>query len=70
MTQNEQIVSYMREHGSISTMEAFGIGITRLSARIFELKEKGYEIRDEKVKYTAQDGKKKCYNRFSIVEDK
>lgn len=45
MTQNEKVLKYMREHGSISSMEAFGtLHITRLSARIFDLRKSGYNI--------------------------
>ena len=39
MTQNEQILTHIKEYGSITTMEAFrSYGITRLSGRIFELR--------------------------------
>ena len=38
MTQNERILDYMEQHGSISTMEAFReLGITRLASRMYEI---------------------------------
>lgn len=44
MTQNEMIIKYLNEHGSITTYESYSkLFITRLSARIFDIKNK-YEI--------------------------
>lgn len=43
LTQEERIVDYVRRFGSISSYEAFiDLGITRLSARIFNLKNDYY----------------------------
>lgn len=40
-----RIIKYIKEHGSISSQDAFrDLGITRLSARIKELRDKGYII--------------------------
>ena len=45
MNQCEKIVYYIQKFGSISSMEAFqDLGITRLSARIYELKNEGYQF--------------------------
>ena len=39
MTQKEAVLKYMKEHGKISSMEAFSeLGVTRLSAVIFDLR--------------------------------
>ncbi len=41
-----RILAYINKNGSITSMEAFkDLGITRLSARIKELREMGYDIR-------------------------
>ena len=43
LTQEERVVDYVRRFGSISSYEAFvDLGITRLSARIFNLKNDYY----------------------------
>lgn len=43
--QTDRILEYMREFGSISQREAVNdLGCYRLSARIADLKEEGYEI--------------------------
>lgn len=45
MTQKERVINYIRDHGSITTMEAFSnLHVTRLAARIAELKSDGYKI--------------------------
>ena len=42
-TQKDRVVAYINEFGSITTWQAYAdLGITRLSARIWELKEEGY----------------------------
>lgn len=47
----QRVYDFMREHGSITTQQANKeLGETRLSARIFELKEKGVNIQDEWVR--------------------
>ena len=40
-----RIISYMKKHRGITSQDAFrDLGITRLSARIKELRDKGYNI--------------------------
>ena len=41
MSQNRLILDFMKEHGSITTLQAFRLGVCRLSERIREL-ELGY----------------------------
>lgn len=48
MTQCEMILDYMRKHDGISTYTAFQMKITRLAARISDLKKQGYSIRTER----------------------
>lgn len=44
-SQTEDILKYMREEGSITSMDAIReFGATRLSAIIFNLRERGYDI--------------------------
>lgn len=44
-TQADRVLDYIKEFGSITTLEAFkDLGVTRLSARIFELRERNIEI--------------------------
>ncbi len=44
-TQTEDVLQYMKDNGSISSMDAFReFGATRLSAIIFSLRKRGYDI--------------------------
>ena len=68
MSQNSKILSYMREHGSITTLDAFRfIGCTRLSAWIFELKEKGHNITRDIIRVKTRDGEADVA-RYSLEE--
>lgn len=67
--QNKLIVDYMRKHGSITSREAFqALGITRLSARIFELKELGLNVQAERETSYNRYNIKTRYNRYYLVE--
>lgn len=58
----------MAEFGSITTLEAFvDIGESRLSARIFELKEKGVNISAESVPVKNRYGEKRMVKKYRIA---
>lgn len=66
-SQNEVVLQHLRSHGSITTYEAFQKGITRLSARIWELRhDKGIEITQERKNYKAKDGTYKHYDVYKL----
>lgn len=45
MSQKQRVLEYLEENGSITSMEAFRkLGVTRLSAVIFDLKRDGHEF--------------------------
>lgn len=70
MNQCEKIVFYIQMFGSISSMEAFqDLGITRLSARIYELRNEGYQF-DEKFE-TAKNrfGESVSYKRYKFQKE-
>ena len=49
MTQEQRILKHLKENGSITSWEAIiEYGITRISARIFELRKQGYRITTER----------------------
>lgn len=70
-TQTDRVIEYMARFGSISTIEAFvDLGITRLSARIWEIRhDRGYEVKSEMFKGKNRFGEPVHYYRYSIVED-
>lgn len=65
-TQKEQVLNHLKKNGSITTMVAFNrYSITRLSARIWELRKDGYEITTEN-----ETRKGKTYARYRLGGDK
>ena len=71
MTQNERIINYLDEFGSITPIDAMrDLGIMRLASRIHEVKEigksQGFTITDELVKSQNRWGEPTCFKRYSI----
>lgn len=66
-TQNEMVLEFIKNAGSITAKEAFTeLGITRLSARIFDLRKAGEKIVQERKFYTTRDGRAKHYDVFYL----
>lgn len=69
ITQSEKILKYIRDFGSISSWQAYAdLGITQLGARIYNLKEKGYEFAKQRVKTTNRYGEKTHYDEYRLAE--
>lgn len=69
ITQKELIIKYLKDFGFISSWEAYAeLGITQLGARIFELKEKGYVFKKERVKRLNRYGRKIAFDKYSLAE--
>lgn len=50
MSQNQKILNHLKEHKKITSIEAFEkYRITRLSARIYDLREQGHKITSEMI---------------------
>ena len=69
-TQADRVIDYMKQFGSISSLEAFSdLGVTRLSARIWEIRhDKGYKIKAKSETTRNRFGEKVTYFRYSIIE--
>ena len=69
-TQKELVLDYMRRHGSITTKECFdNLGITRLSAALFLLKQDGYQIAKTGVTKRMPNGRTKYFEVFWIQRE-
>jgi len=67
MTQQERIIQYMNDFGSITALEAVAdLGITQLSARICELQSKGYEFKKEMQTGKNRYGEPTHFIRYSL----
>ena len=70
MTQSQAVLDYLKAGYSISSVTAFNLcGATRLSAIIFDLRQKGYNIQTRKRKGVSQYGKSYTYAEYVLVED-
>lgn len=67
MTQNEMLLDYLNKNGSITTYESFTeLFITRLSARIHDLKQMGYEFNEEWITKKNRYGKICCFKKYIL----
>ena len=65
--QRMKILEHLEDGFPIDTMFAFReFGITRLSARIFELKDAGYNIKSQMVKSKDENGDPVHYKEYWI----
>ena len=56
--QREIVLKYLQKYGAITPVEAINeLGVTRLGARIYELRNRGYDIRSEEAPIKNQFGK-------------
>lgn len=64
-TQVADIIRYMEEKGSITSMEAFAeIGCTRLSARISDIKALGYVVGSKRETRRNRYGRTVSFGRY------
>lgn len=69
MKQKERIMEYMKEHGSITQLEATNhLGILRLGARIWDLKHDGVAIKKELVCEKNRYGENTCFARYTLED--
>lgn len=65
-----RILSYLRNHTGITSMDAYEyLGITRLSARIQELRKLGYNIKTVIVEDRNRFGEPIRYARYVLEEE-
>ena len=69
MTQCEQVLVYMVEHGSITQRDALNLGIYRLASRISDLRKRGYPIRSRSKRVTKTNGKKTYIAEYTLVPE-
>lgn len=67
--QEAKVLDYMRTHGRISQWIAIQeLHILRLGARIWDLKQKGYPIRDEMIYHVDEDGNRTKWKEYWLVK--
>ena len=67
MSQKEKVLKYIKDNGSITSMDAFReFKITRLAAIIFDLKKDGVDIKTEPRQF-KKDGRTSYFAEYSIL---
>lgn len=67
MKQNDLVLRHLKDFGEITPITALAdYGIMRLGARIWELKQKGYDIKSELVECRNRYGDKTRYARYRL----
>lgn len=69
MTQRERVIRYIKDFGSITSFQAYtDLGITQLGARIFELKQEGYNFKTQSKKSKNRYGESVHFIEYSLEE--
>ena len=69
MTQNEQILNYLKQGNAITPLEAFNLfGCFRLGARVHDLKAMGHNITSRMI--TLENGKRVAQYRLENIQEK
>lgn len=66
MNQQAMVLEYIKEYGSITPMEAFSLGITKLATRVSEMRREGIEIDGVMVSSLNRYGKKCRYMKCTL----
>lgn len=70
MNQEQRILNYMKDFGSITPLDAMReFGIMRLASRISDLKKRGYKISREFEKSVNRYGEHTKYARYKLEEE-
>jgi hypothetical protein len=68
-TQKQLILDYIADFGSITPMEAYSLGITKLATRISEMRKEGMQFKIETIKGKNRYGKATRYARYSFPNE-
>ena len=67
ISKTERVLNHLREHGSITSLEAIELyGATRLSAIIYNLRNRGYDIVTMNMPFIDRFGSKSIYGKYIL----
>lgn len=69
MNQHQEIIDYIRKFGSMTPMDAFPLGITKLATRVSEMRKQGIEFDIQIEKGINKNGKTTRYARYRLKEN-
>ena len=66
-TKKEKVLMYLKEFGSITSLDAIReFDATRLAAIIYDLKKEGYEFEVERIPHIDRYGDKVSYAKYTL----
>lgn len=69
LNKTEKVLEHLKTYGSITSLEAIEkFGATRLSAIIFNLRKRGYDISTIDIPFTDRFGIKSVYGKYVLNE--
>lgn len=68
MSQAKEVIDFIRQNGSITTMQAFGLGITRLASRVHDIRAYGINVEKEMVTVKNRKGEDCRVARYTIPD--
>lgn len=69
-SKTSEVLNHLKEHGSITSMEAIDMfGATRLSAIVFNLRKRGYEIETVPMEMTDRYGHVGTYAKYVLKDE-
>ena len=69
LSQKQKVLRHLKEIGSITPLEAFNdYAIMRLTSRICELKDEGYDIKSELVSSQNRFKEKVLFSKYTLNE--
>lgn len=69
LSQKQKVLRHLKQIGSITPLEAFNdYAIMRLTSRICELKDEGYDIKSELVSSQNRFKEKVSYSKYTLNE--
>tara|TARA_R110000787_G_C13255346_1_gene429863 strand:- start:441 stop:653 length:213 start_codon:yes stop_codon:yes gene_type:complete len=67
MSQSDRVLEYLQRGKTITTLDAYSeLGITRLAARVWELKQKGYPVKSTVLKVINRFGEKCSVSEYCL----
>jgi hypothetical protein len=69
LTQKQRIIRHLNDKGTITSREAMNeYGIMRLSSRVCELRDEGYNIRSEFVSSRNRYNEHVSFSKYSLID--
>jgi len=67
-TQNDLVLEYLQKFGHITSLQAFeDLGVTRISARIYDLRQDGHIIESQFIDVPRRNGQTARVKRYTLV---